>query len=439
MRGQFLLLISFLLTPWFTYDPIDYYQRPVMEFCPERAAQLHNQLLQKAISHDASIATERTLLDRFLQVADVDSEFQQHPLGQFLSLLDSTPQSGSRLPGLFTPRLYQPDPSYFWDDTYELHPNHVLLYGQNNADCPMDGGIYLNLYTARVIWRMSPNDFPEIEESLHVPLEVFHKMLLRNWESGKYYYDNEEKEISVRWWQVEDLEEALSSWDKLLSAIERRLPQTTKKRPERMPPLDSELLKRFKLGKFAREWLSLATRPGFRYIAPGLTTFSPESFTEIYGAESASSYWQNVKLLSEEFTSSLLFPADIIIPTNISTTSTDRDITSFDKDWGFGKFTVARRAGIYTDPLNCDHADTVRLMHPSGLVNLVELTTNCPWDWGRLPRLAEVLEKWTSLIETGAWEIDGNGVKTGIEWFRTHTLESKLDWQDIIEEEIAKL
>lgn len=151
MRGQFLLFFSFLLTPW--YNPNDYYQHQVMEFSPERAARLHNQLLQKAISHDPSITTERTLLGRFLQVADVGSEFQRRPLGQFLSLLDSTPQRESRAPGLFSPRLHQPDPSYFWDGAFELHPDHVLLYGQNNDDSAMDGGIYINLDTARVIWR----------------------------------------------------------------------------------------------------------------------------------------------------------------------------------------------------------------------------------------------------------------------------------------------
>lgn len=149
----------------------------------------------------------------------------------------------------------------------------------------MDGGIYINLDTARVIWRQVPQPFPEPEQSL--PLEVFYKILLRNWESGKYYFDTTSKAISARWWQDEDLEEALSSWDKLLSAIERRLPQTTVgNRPERMPPLDSELLKRFKLGKFGREWLSIATRPGFKYVAPGLITFSPELFHQSYSRKS---------------------------------------------------------------------------------------------------------------------------------------------------------
>jgi hypothetical protein len=406
-------------------------------FSPERAAQLHNDLVHKAIQHDATIVTERNLLDRFRQVTGMGGELQQHPLYRFLSLLESTPAQSSGWPtGLFTPVLYQPDPSYFWDETSELHPDYILLYGQNNADSPVDGGIYLSLSTATVVWRNAPHDFPGQEET--IPLEDFYKMLLRNWETGKYFFDSRQAQISVRWWRQSDVDEALAAWGRLLSAIESRLPQTSEANShKRLAPLDSVTLEKFSIGKFAKSWLPQAARPSFKYIAPGLSTFTVETFLQIYGAEAPDSYRQSSKSFSKDEISSLLFPSDVAVPETISSSSTNWEISSFEKDYGAGKFTVARRAGLYTDCLWNHDADTVRLIHPSGLSSIVEFDTLCPWDQGRGPRLAEVLQSWTLFIEGGVWDIDSSGVANDIEWFSTHASEAKLNWKKVIEQQLA--
>lgn len=403
-------------------------------FSPERAAQLHNELLHKAIEHDPSLLTERNLADRLLQVAGVDLGFQQHPLFEFLSLLESTPyESPNSMPGLFTPALYQPDPRYFWHETSELHPDYILLYGQKNYDALMDGGIYISVSTARVIWRSLPDEFPVAERSL--PLEVFYKTLLAQWDTGKYRFDSEEKTIAMRWWRDADVDEALSCWANLLSAIERRLPQQGQQEtPARLPPLDAETLESLKMGKFARVFLSQAERPGFDYIAPGLTAFSPETLLQIYGSEASHSYRTDLnRFYSIDNFSSLIFPSDTTVPSTTSQ-STDWKISSFDKDLGFGKFTVARRAGLYTDCLDYNNADAVRFIHPSGHPDIVDFKTLCPFDRGRLPRLAEVLENWTNLVESQAWDINEHGVETSSAWFMAHTAEAKLDWLDTIAE-----
>ena len=153
-------------------------------FSLERAANLHNEVLRRAIAHDPSITTEPNLLDGFLQVTDVDDNFQQHPICHFLSLLETTSlRDQSRPPGLFSPVLYQPDPWWFFDESSEPHPDYMLLYGQNNADAPMDGGVYISLTTGQVTWRNAPFDFEHLSS---LPLESFYKILVSNWESGKY-------------------------------------------------------------------------------------------------------------------------------------------------------------------------------------------------------------------------------------------------------------
>lgn len=77
------------------------------------------------------------------------------------------------------------------------------------------------------------------------------------------------------------------------------------------------------------------------------------------------------------------------------------------------------------------------LIHSSGLWRLLEFRPNFPWDGGRGPRLAEVLRKWTYLVESGIWDIDTNGVTTSIEWFRNHSSEAKPHWREILEEQVA--
>lgn len=211
------------------------------------------------------------------------------------------------------------------------------------------------------------------------------------------------------------------------------MPQILQIGPRRLSPLDLDTLERYKIAKFATEWLSQALRPSFKYIAPGLSTLSPELLIALYGVEPANSPRQTQWSFPDDDFSSLLFPSDVTIPVNISSTSTEVDIQMFER--GIGRFTVGRRAGVYTDGFDDENADTVYLIHPSGRSRLMSFKTICPWDIGRGPRLAEILQKWTELVETGTWDVDENGVKTDIEWFGSHRSEMELDWYDIIEQE----
>ena len=107
--------------------------------------------------------------------------------------------------------------------------------------------------------------------------------------------------------------------------------------------------------------------------------------------------------------------------------SSDFDPKSSDKDWGYGKFTVNRRAGLYTAPDSTDF-DAVCLISNLGLPAACQFDSRCPWGPSRSPRLSEVLHHWASLVENGTWEVDADGVENGNGWFDANLRQSKLHW-----------
>lgn len=46
-------------------------------------------------------------------------------------------------------------------------------------------------------------------------------------------------------------------------------------------------------------------------------------------------------------------------------------------------------------------SDTVHLITSSGLSTAGDFSGRCPWAKSRLPRLAEILSHWASLVESG--------------------------------------
>ncbi|KAI0149996.1 hypothetical protein F4776DRAFT_604115 [Hypoxylon sp. NC0597] len=396
-------------------------------FSPERCAALHNELLAKSIEHYAAQKTERNLAARFLDAAPEFTEISSlHtlPLYRFLSLLDTTPISYGRV-GLLTPHIYQPDPTTFWSENYGHEPSFILLYGQNTGDSPMDGGIFLDIESYQAVWHggHSPR-FPPAHQWL--PLEVILQKSLDAWDTGKFYWDIDQASIAVRHWTQNDVEESLAAWDRLLSSIELRISSKTERVLLRLEPLSPELLTAFKISAFAARFLTRAQRPGFLFIAPGISTFTSHSFITTYEAEALGSVRQThwLGISGEDDWPTLLFPGLDAVPHDVSQ-SPDRDINCFDRDWGFGKFTVNRQSGLYV-MADTENSDLVRLIALSGLPTACEFRYPCPWGPPRTPKLAEVLHHWTSLVENGTWEVDSNGICTDHAWFTTNTSISKV-------------
>lgn len=397
-----------------------------MAFVPERCADMHNALLRRAIEHDPTAITERTLVNRFLEAApefaNIDG-LEELPIYRFFSSIETTLSPPDRGPGVLTPHMLQPDPLGFWSPTFAVHerPEIILLYGQNNGE-PTDGGLFLNLQSCRVVWHWAPGPFPADDQ--WIDLDIALQQSLDKWNSGKYFWDATQRLVDVRPWTDNDLTDALSSWDRLLNSIEQRLPQPNQRRDP--VQLDPETRTAYHISPFAAEFLSRAPRPGFTFVAPGITTFSADSLTELYASENQQAPRRSNPTGAgdpdgEEW-ASLVLPA-----TRPVADSLPRQHQDFDRAWGFGKFTVGRRAGLYIIAEVSD-ADVVRLISPSGLSDAGDFTGRCPWGDKRPPRLAEILAHWASLVESGTWAVGADGVADADDWFDRSLDAAKLNW-----------
>lgn len=387
---------------------------------------MHNALLRRAIEHDPTAITERTLVNRFLEAApefaNIDG-LEDLPIYRFFSSIETTLSPPERGPGVLTPHMLQPNPLGFWSPTFAVHerPEIILLYGQNDGEAT-DGGLFLNLQSCRVVWHWAPGPFPADEQ--WIALDFALQKSLDNWNSGKYFWDAAQGIIDVRLWTDNDVTDALSSWERLLNSIEQRLPQPAQRRGP--VPLDQETRTAFRISPFAAEFLSRAPRPGFTFVAPGITTFSADSLTELYASESQQAARRSNPTGAgdpdgDEW-ASLVLPA-----TRAVAGSVPRQHQDFDRAWGFGKFTLARRAGLYIIAEVSDAA-VVRLINPSGLTDAGDFTGRCPWGDRRPPRLAEILAHWASLVESGTWAVSADGVADADDWFDGHLTDAKLSW-----------
>ncbi|KAL2754186.1 hypothetical protein ACRALDRAFT_2028657 [Sodiomyces alcalophilus JCM 7366] len=391
-------------------------------FDPVRCAELHNQLLAKAISHIPGITAaevRRDVIARLLDVApewaDMDAP-DEVPIYRFLSLLDSY----RPLEVPLTPEFRQPMPSYFWNDLYrDMDTRDLILLYPDNTDSPvMDGGLYLNLDTNLVHWgRVNIGPLPP--DDAWVPLELALTKALDMWDSGKFHWGpspfNSEDTLSTRPWAERDLDEAVVAWEDLLAAIQDRLPlPPDAPKPPFQDPLPSSLIDQFDLSPFAKAFLTTATRPSFSYVAPGLTTFTPQSFTDLYAAEppDAPRRAQNANAVTADEYASLILPATLAA---VPESPAD---PSFDEAHGYAKFTIARRAGLYTDPTTAlRDADSAWLLTAEGSVNPVRFTGHRPWGAPRGVRFAEMFSVWAAMVRNGAWEVSIEGVATSHAWF----------------------
>lgn len=390
---------------------------------PVRCAELHNQLLAKAIAHTPGAADEVVrgdVITRLLEVApewaDMDDP-DEVPIYRFLSLLDSYRPLDVRL----TPEFWQPVPAYFWNEGYgDVDSRDIILLYPDNTDFPvMDGGLYLNLDTNLVHWGRLNLGQPLPPDDAWVPLELALTKALNMWECGKFHWGpspfNSDDAVSTRPWTGRDLDEAIAAWEDLLHAIQDRLPlPPDAPKPPFQEPLPSNLVDQFDLSPFAKAFLSTAKRPSFSYVAPGITTFTPQSFTNLYATEpdNAPRRAQNANAVVADEYASLILPATLAA---VPETPAD---PSFDQPYGRAKFTVARRAGLYTDPTTAlRDADTAWLLTAEGSTNAIRFAGHRPWGAPRGVRFAEMFSLWAALVRDGTWGVSVEGVAVAHSWF----------------------
>ena len=175
-------------------------------------------------------------------------------------------------------------------------------------------------------------------------------------------------------------------------------------------------------------------RPSFKYIAPGLSFFSAASIAGTYAGEDTKSFRRTCSSddpVDPDY-ACLIFPADgAVLPPADLARSPNFEISTFDKPWGLGKFTVNRMAGLYLE-LDHVHGDVTQLIGQSGSTSTCKFSSRCPWGPSRSPRLAELLRHWKSLVEVGNRSVNENGIVPSIEWFDHHRSETQLHWKDTL-------
>jgi len=269
--------------------PDDFYA----PFSAEKCAKLHNRLLSLSTQHlvdgGEPLPDRVNVLDHFLQgtADDWTEDVVNNPLEyegfRFLSLIEHRGEERPT-PGLRSPRLDLLAATE-WLGLDEEDPELILLYPDPIGWHPgIPGGVLFNLGELRACF--CPAGLGPARTSFDLeqwpPLEFILRKHLALWETGKCHWNPIDGRITYVPWIQADLDDALAAWGELLASIEARLPLTTAQLDYAyLEPLDRDLLTSLKLSSFAVEFLCHAKRPGFKFIAPGITTFSPETLISL--------------------------------------------------------------------------------------------------------------------------------------------------------------
>ncbi|KAK0672638.1 hypothetical protein QBC41DRAFT_313077 [Cercophora samala] len=424
----------------------DHTPRPIVSD-PSHCAQLYNLLLSKYIAaippefHSTTYppitaTLETTLFPRFSTLHPGFFSYipdpYSHPFHILLSQLQTTSPHkwGTPLSPFFgqpEPDLLVPSEAYYslfqtdFEEALEQEGRCLVLLLPGNEDFsgapPYDEGLVLDVDTLEATWRHGMDGLPEYPSASWIPLHVVLEKELEKWERGEYYFDEERKAIDQRGWTEIGLQETVQAWEGLLKAIEDK--GGKKGEWDEPLPLEDEDIERYKVSWFAKEFLSRAKRPRFRFIAPGITVFSPESWLEVYGSEPENSDRRlDVHRAENKNWPTLVFPAAY-------------QIGSPFYEWRPGYLKVAhsqmvhRRAGVYLNAWDRRYAEAAELV--SGSVDIPQgiasFDRQPPWGPVRGTRLVLILRHWTTLVEDGTWKVDGDGVAEHLTWFNDENKE----------------
>ncbi len=380
-------------------------------------ANLHNSLVQR-LPHPMLVQQiSRDLVPRLqTQQPDLYNDLEGTRILEFLSLIDNYDAVDTRL----TPQVRKSDPKVFLDyrdfNVGNEYRDHILLYP--NAESGNSGGVIYDTATDGATWAIFP-PWPRADE--WVPLEVILSRWVEQWDSGKFYWDDEIGSLAVRSWVPKDVDDAVKAWDGLMGAISARLLPISSTAPNQAaePILHRLQLERAMYHPFATAFLSCAARPmQIKWIAPGISIWTHASFAEAVEGEpnsSARRRWINDRRFEPEQIPVLLFPAltpgrEEEQPNRVADPAPGA--ADFDKEWGFGKFTLDRRAGLYLFPHpEAGAGDGVIVLKEDGNDDFGQRRGRCPWGPGYPTRLAEMLEKWKNLVEDGTWRVGEEGVE----------------------------
>ncbi|KAH6684234.1 hypothetical protein B0J14DRAFT_572439 [Halenospora varia] len=428
----------------------------------ERCANLHNYILQYAW-----IASSRHISDFVRQ-----SWYERHRDDGEEAFDRLEPTLLQFLKSAFDPPQYEV--SFFYWANGLNYPNNLWTNWQAYRQGEEDEYRFLTLYRAnemshsdglvydqtrhKVSMFMSIDDHSprenEDSDSLWVPLET----LLSNWiqmiRLGKITAVPEgvklENERHFPWiyhsYSSTQVEDTLVAFNRLVDAIESRLPATTKPVRHTAITPDKVLdMAGVKNPSFARSFLRSIRRPHFKFIARGILVPSLETFAQ-------HQHFTSISDPEDPHTVPpvLLFPSE-------KTFKFDSNDQSGQRNPFLGVYvdtlgSASIPAGIYTNAISRGAADTAeegfRFILPYGIgknefvrtsdggrlndENFKDLYQHgakaLGGDWTRAQRLVRLLDNWTRMINDGKWEVGEDGVLGGIEKFRD--ADTAENWRD---------
>lgn len=439
--------------------------RPVNGLDHERCAALHNFLIQYAW-----IASNRDLGDFepqswFERHGDLANEARQHLKPTLVQFLEATYDCNDADVSLFywTSGLNSPDMLWTnWDGSAEGGEEHrrlTLYRTQTGLLGDHNDGLCYDQETYKAVMFMSTDDhsFADGEGSANLwqPLESVLSSWILTLRMGKITAGPEgvklDNEKYGPWmyhsYSSQQVEDTVAAFNRLVVAIESRIPAARRRWPTTNPILSHKILDSALVPNpsFARSFLTSIRLPSFKFIAPGLLVPTPETFAPSQLFTSVQDEEDNLAIAPV-----LLFRAS--------------ETFKFDPDNEYGMrnpfgyvYTSALQntaipAGLYTDAISRRSPDTAeegfRLIlpyaigdnelarksdgHPIGDGNFKDLYQHGfkPFggDWTRAQRLVRLLDNWTGMVERGLWEVGEDGVLGGIEKFKEADAEAR--WRD---------
>lgn len=237
------------------------------------------------------------------------------------------------------------------------------------------------------------------------------------------------------------LDETVETFNKLVEAIESRLPEHTTNTEDTTTGLaDDSTLEEFPQG-FALDFMQRVRRPRFRFIAPGLEIPSSSSildqpFSPLLGAPGTDGFSQIPPMLLFRSTTHYhdapptakdilpfgwlysqltRFPAGLYLQAgNRGSSNPFDDECVLVLPYGIGANGYARTSdgalfGENSEAAEADSRDMAMELYQPGHQPFTEIHG---------VRLDSVLRSWLGMVERGDWKVDGGGVVSGMEEWR---------------------
>ncbi|RDW79141.1 uncharacterized protein DSM5745_05993 [Aspergillus mulundensis] len=316
--------------------------------------------------------------------------------------------------------------------------DECIILMRNNVfgeyDC---AGVVMDLQDLSVCYRLDAHDVnvsdPESPGTTWYMLEEFldHWLFIIEVEKYKAVVPGTEKcnpsgSLVQRWdvapWNPFILRQSLDAWNSLVEAISARLPEQCHHQAPPQVIADDFLPEEIK--GFPRAFLQAASKPPFKFIAPGLTIYNPNAPPHLPYRDPQTmrydtpNFDMRYKWVPDDANALILFPAEGHLDAE---------------------------AGLWIAP-DEGWADTVRLALPYSIESYPDsegkrVKHRQPtygsklWQHGECPffiqhstRLSTMLHRWRKLVEDGIWTVDEHGVQGGIEFYRQAEDPAKADW-----------